>query len=116
MFVGTILAFGGWIYVLFTIDPLQVNALGFVFFYFSLVLSLIGFFSLLGFGVRKIFMKKELDFRNVYVSFRQSVFISLIFVVVLLLQGQRLFTWLNVIFLIVALVALDFFILSKKSG
>lgn len=115
MFLGTVFSFGAWLYVLFSIDPSQTNTLGFAFFYFSLGLSMIGFFSLLGFGVRKMLMKKELDFRNVYVSFRQSIFISLIFIVALLLQGQRLFTWLNVLFLIIALVALDFFIISKKS-
>lgn len=116
MFAGTLISFIAWIYVLFNIDPTQTSALGFAFFYISLGLTLIGLFSLIGFGARKIFMKKELDFRHVYVSFRQAIFISLILIVVLLLESNNLFSWLNVIFLIVALTALDFFIVSKGSS
>lgn len=116
MFAGTLISFVAWIYVLFNIDPTQTNVLGFMFFYISLGLALIGLFSLIGFGVRKVFMKKELDFRHVYVSFRQAVFISLILIIVLLLESNNLFTWLNVILLIIALTALDFFLVSKGAA
>lgn len=116
MFAGTLISFAAWIYVLFNIDPTQTSILGVVFFYTSLGLTLIGFFSLIGFGARKRFMKQELDFRHVYVSFRQAIFISGILIVVLLLQSHNLFSWLNVIFLIIALTALDFFIVSKGTA
>lgn len=113
MFLGALISFIAWIYVLFNIDPTQTSALGFLFFYASLCLTLIGLFSLIGFGARKIFMKQELDFRHVYVSFRQAVFIGFILIIALLLQSRNLFSWLNVIFLIIALTALDFFLVSK---
>lgn len=113
MLAGTLISFVVWVYVLFNIDPTNTSILGFVFFYISLGLTLVGLFSLIGFGVRKAFMKQELDFRHVYVSFRQAVFISLILIVVLLLESNDLFTWLNVILLVIALTALDFFIISR---
>ncbi len=116
MFLGTMISFAAWIYVLLNVDPTKTNVLGFAFFYISLGLALTGLFSLIGFGTRKIFMKKELDFRHVYVSFRQAVFISFILVVVLLLESNNLFTWLNVILLITALTALDFFLVSKGTA
>ena len=114
MMAGTLLSFGSWVYVLFNINPQETNTLGFVFFYASLGLALIGFFSLVGFGLRKVVIRKEVDFRHVYISFRQAIFISFILVVVLLLQSQRLFTWLNAIFLVVTLVALELFIISRR--
>ncbi|MFH1233786.1 MAG: hypothetical protein V1649_04025 [Patescibacteria group bacterium] len=115
MFAGTFISFVAWVYILLNIDPTQTSILGFVFFYASLGLTLVGLFSLIGFGARKIFMKQELDFRHVYVSFRQAVFISFILIAVLLLQSYNLFSWLNIILLIIALTALDFFLVSKRS-
>jgi len=115
MFLATLLCMAAWLYVLFTIDPTQTSILGFSFFYASLGLSIIGLLSLLGFGLRKLFMRKELDFRHVYTSFRQAIFISLILTTVLILQSQRLFTWLNIGLLVVLLGVLEFFIISRRS-
>jgi hypothetical protein len=115
MLLGTALSFGAWVYVLFNIDPMQTSLLGLIFFYTSLGLALVGLFALIGFGVRKMLMKQEVDFRHVFISFRQAIFISLILIIVLILQSQRLFTWLNIGLLIITLTALEFFIISKRS-
>lgn len=115
MTISTLLSLVIWAYVLLNINPQQTNALGLTLFYISLGLSLVGLFSLIGFGVRKLVIKKEVDFRQVYISFRQAVFISLTLIIVLILQSQRLFTWLNVLLLVVALTALESFLISKRS-
>lgn len=114
MSVATVACLVVWVFVLLNIDPTSTDMVGFILFYASLSLLLLGLFSLIGFGMRKIVLKKEVDFRHIYNSFRQAIFLSLIFIFILILQSQRLFNFANISLLIITLVALELFIISRK--
>ncbi|MEA1963054.1 MAG: hypothetical protein U9M94_02320 [Patescibacteria group bacterium] len=101
-----------WLYVLWMINPVLTNWIGFVLFYFSLFLALIGTGAIFGFAVRFIALKKELAFRLVKESFRQSFLFALLIIISLILLSYSLFTWLNLILLIFGLSVLEFFMLS----
>ncbi|MCK4539714.1 hypothetical protein KAU09_01000 [Candidatus Parcubacteria bacterium] len=101
-----------WLYVLWMINPALTNWIGFVLFYSSLFLALIGTGAIIGFAVRFIALKKELAFRLVKESFRQSFLFALLIIISLILLSQSLFTWLNLILLIFGLSVLEFFMLS----
>ncbi len=101
-----------WTYVLWMINPVLTNWIGFVLFYSSLFLAFIGTGAIFGFAVRFVALKKELAFRLVKESFRQSFLFALLIIISLILLSYSLFTWLNLILLIFGLSVLEFFMLS----
>lgn len=112
MIIATIICWGAWGYTLFSIDPGITNWIGFLLFYVSLFLALVGTSTIIGFIARFIAMKKELAFRLVKEAFRQSFLFAILITVSLVLSSQGLFTWLNLFFLVIGLTVLEFFLLS----
>jgi hypothetical protein len=104
------------VYVLFTVNPEATNWIGFTLFYVSLTFSLIGVSALLGFLFRFIILKKELAFRLVKDAFRQSFLFSALIVISLFLLSKGMFSWLNLVFLVVGLTVLEFFWLSYENN
>lgn len=114
MSIMTIISWIIFVYVLLSINPEITNWLGFMLFYISLFLSIIGTSALVGFLVRFVFLKKHMAFRLVKEAFRQSFLFAFLIVISLILLSQNLFTWLNIFFLIISLSLLEFFMLSYE--
>jgi hypothetical protein len=115
MTITTVICWSIWISLLFTIDPYVTNWIGFSLFYISLFLALTGTAALIGFVIRFIALKQELAFRIVKEAFRQSFLFAALIVVSLLLLSHDLFSWLNLILLVVGLSVLEFFLISYSS-
>jgi len=101
-----------WFFVLFTINPLITNWIGLLMFYSSIFLALVGTAALAGFVVRFVALKHELAWRLVKEAFRQSFLFSILIVVSLVLLSKGLFSWLNLLFLVLGLSILEFFLIS----
>lgn len=114
MLLATIISWVVWGMILFFINPFETDFFGFLFFYLSLFLSLVGTISITSSIIRKIFVKNEILFRQVIISFRQAILFSILIIVCLLLQSQRLLTWWNMTFLVLALTIFELFAISKK--
>ena len=114
MAIMTLISWAIFAYVLLSINPEITNWLGFLLFYVSLFLSIIGTSALVGFLVRFVFLKKHIAFRLVKEAFRQSFLFAFLIVISLILLSQDLFTWLNIFFLIISLSVLEFFMLSYE--
>jgi hypothetical protein len=99
-------------FIVFTVDPEVTNWIGFLLFYISLFMAITGTAALIGFVVRFIALKQKLAFRLVKEAFRQSFLFACLAVVSLLLLSQNIFTWLNLLFLVVSLSILEFFLIS----
>ncbi len=113
MLSATFLCWAGFLCILFNIDPQDTNFCGFVFFYASFFLAIVGTGSLLGLFLRAIRNKEDLPiFRLVTISYRQSVWLGILLTMVLLLQSKELLMWWNVLFLVVALTFIEFFFIS----
>lgn len=112
MIITTLLCWTAWFYILWMVNPGATNWAGFLLFYLSLFLALIGIIAIIGFLVRFIGLKHELAFRSVKNAFRQSFLFSFFIIMILFLLSQELFSWLNVIFLVIGLSVLEFFIIS----
>ncbi len=100
--------------VLFTIDPSITDWIGLTLFYSSLFLSIVGTATIIGFLLRFVVLKQELAWRIVKEAFRQSFLFALLIVVSLILLSHNLFTWLNLLFLVIGLTILEFFMLSME--
>lgn len=73
-----------------------------------------GTLSLIGFFIRFIFLKKTVLFRHIGISLRQAIMFSVLIVVSLMLQANKLFTWWNAILLILSLTLMEFFFLARE--
>ena len=112
MSILTALCWLAWILVIFFINPEQTGLIGFILFYFSLFLAIVGTASILGFIIRLRFHKKPV-FKQVEISFRQGVWVALLIIVVLVFQGLNLLRWWNTLFFVLFLVFLELFFLTS---
>ena len=113
MIIATSLCLSSFILVLFYINPTQTNTLGFVCFYLSLLFTLAGLFTLLGFYIRKWFTHNEIIFAHVGISFRQALLFSLCITGCLILQSMRMFSFWTGGLLIASICLLEFFFLAR---
>jgi len=98
--------------VLWTVDPAETNWIGYSLLYLSSFLAVMGSFAVLGFLLRFIVLKQILAFRAVKNAFRQSFLFALLVVISFFLLSKDLFSWLNLFFLIISLLVLEFLLLG----
>lgn len=110
MIFSTVLCWAAWIFVIINIDPFETGAMGFAFFYISLLFALIGTISLLIFGIYRLFGGREMPlFRHVRMSFRTAVVLSLLALVGLYLQSLSVLSLFNtLIFGTICMVIVSF--------
>lgn len=114
--IGTLLCWGAWVLVLFSIDPFASGFAGLASFYLSLFLALLGTFALLGFFFRRVFSHSTIAFHHISVSVRQGLFFSLVVVGGLLLRGTGLYAWWNLLLLIACFTLLEYFFLTRETS
>lgn len=114
MLITTLICWLAFSFVLWTVNPEATNWLGFLLFYLSLFLSIVGTSAIIGFIIRFVGLKHELAFRSVRDAFRQSFLLAFLLVAVLFLLAKNLFSWLNVFFLVIGLSILEFFLISYQ--
>lgn len=110
----TFLCWATWFAVLYYTNPNGTGWGGFVFFYLSLFVSLVGTFSLVGFAFRTMMNKEEILYKKIDISSRQSIILSLLVIVTLILQSQRFLTWWNFIILIALVSLIETFFVSYR--
>jgi len=115
MSLGTLICWGTWTFILFTLDPNSAGSLGILFFYFSLFLALVGTFSVIIFLIRRLIIKNdEVIFRHVKKTFRQSVIVAVLIIFALYLLQQHLLTWWNSILLVALFIVLEAVIFTNR--
>jgi hypothetical protein len=115
MIIATLIAWLGFGIIVLLIDPDTTNWLGLSLFYLTLLISLTGTASILGFVIRFLFLKHELIARSVIVALRQGFLIAIMLTVIMFLLSYKLLTTLNVVLLILGLSTLEFLLLSLES-
>lgn len=99
MIFSTILCWVAWTFVLVNVNPFETSTMGFIFFYLSFFLSLIGTFSLLSFGLRNWRDSSPLPmFHRVEKGFQDGLITATLCILLLILQGQRLIRMWNLLF------------------
>lgn len=110
----TLICWIAWLVVLYYINPASAGFVSFLFFYVSLFFALIGTFSLFGFFVRVWFSKEKVIFRHLGVSTRQALWFSVLIVITLMFQASSYLKWWSIALLILFLILLEFFFVSRK--
>ena len=94
------------------VNPFTTNGIGFFLFYASLFLTVMGVAAIIGFIVRFGILKKHLADRAVTISFRQAFLVASLINIALILAAHKLFSWFNILLLIIAFSTLEFFLIS----
>jgi hypothetical protein len=110
----TLFCWLAWLVVLYYINPTEAGLIGFLLFYFSLFVAVFGTFSLLGFFIRVWFSKEEVIFRHLGIATRQSLWFALLLVGTLAMKGANFMRWWSILLLMLFLILLEFFFLSRK--
>jgi len=113
MVVATFFAATAWFLVIYYIDPVEAGGMGLGLFFATLFFTLVGIFTVIGFSLRKYFLNNELLFTLIGLSFRQAVWISLIIVGLLIMQGARILNWWDASLLIVSVSLLEAYFLTE---
>jgi hypothetical protein len=114
MSVATLIVWLTFGFVIWTVNPLSTNWVGFMLFYSSLFVALIGTISIIGFLIRFTLLKRELIFQSVKEAFRQSFMLSFLVCASLFMLARDVFSWTNLILLAVGLTVLEFFLMGYK--
>ena len=104
-------AFGA---VVWSIDPTRSGLLGFVFFYATLSLALIGTLTICGAGLRTLTNRDEVVSRHVSKAFRQAFLFTILVDLSLVLSSQGYFRWWTATILILLLAIVELVFLSAQ--
>lgn len=101
--------------ILYNFDPAQAGLIIIIFFYASVMLAMIGTFSVIGFLIRHLFDLNGVIFRQVITSFRQSIWLSSLLVISILMYQRGVFSMLTVGLLIIALGILELYFITRNA-
>jgi hypothetical protein len=110
-----LLAWIGWLLVLFKLSPYQTLGLSLSFFYVTLFIALSATFAVGGFYFRVWLFKNEIFYRHINVALRQGIFLSLIAVFCLIFLMMKVLTWWSGLLLVVISVLLEFYFSARDS-
>lgn len=116
MTLGTVICWIAWGLIVYTTDPTGAPWFIFLFFYLSLLLALIGSFSLIGLLYSTIRRKqKSIIFRQVRKALRQGILFAALVTGALFLRGNDMLSIWTSILLIFAIVVFESMFLSKAN-
>jgi len=110
----TLLLWAIFIFLIIAINPETANWLTLTLIYFSLFLSLSGLITIISFIIRKKINKKELPFYLIKTSFRQSFSFAFLIVATLFMLAQNLFSWLNILIIIIILSIIEYIFINEN--
>ncbi len=114
--ICTILCWISWGIILWNIDPSETELGGFILFYLSLFLSLMGTITLGGSLIRLKFNRNKLILKQAIIAFRQAIWFSLLIIFFLILQSFHLLYWWNIGLFILFLAVLECFFMSLEKS
>ncbi len=116
MFLSAILGWVGWILVVTNISPQEVGWWGFLFFYISLFLAIMGSLAVIGYYIRVFFFRDGVRFRQASIAFRQAFSLSVLLIIALWLSSHDLLSWWNILLLIIGVSLFEFFFISYQKS
>lgn len=113
----SLLAWFGWLLVLFRVDPGETGALGLGLFYVTLFAGLVGTIAVAGVLYRVLVLKRhELVMREVRISFRHALMLSFVAVGSLALSAQNFLTSWNLFGLFLLIGFIEYLFVSMEES
>jgi len=115
MLIATLTSWGAFLLVVFNVDPYEGGVMGRALFLSTLFFALFGTISLAGFAIRAATRRDAPLYLQVIVSFRQAVLIALLIVAALVLQVLQVLTWWNSMIMLLCIIMIELFFLTRSS-
>jgi hypothetical protein len=114
---ATLVAWGGWGFVVWSVDPKETGVLGLILFYITLLSALIGTLTVFGvwYRVRRAKMASIVS-REVRISVRHAVMLSCVAVVSLALAAKDLLAWWNTLGMFVLVGVIEYIFLLVQDS
>ena len=116
MGIGTALAWIAWLFVLQTMNPVEAGLTAFIFFYFTLFLSLVGTLSMLELIFRVGIRRDAMITREVRVSVRHAILLALGGSTALWLSSNRALSWYWILLLIICMSVVEYLFLAVQTS
>ena len=117
MTIATVLSWGAWVLVLNTTNPQEAGTGGFIVFYLTLCMALLGTLTLFGTAYRVLFLRREgVMAREVRIAFRHAVLLSLAAIGALVFSAQGWLHWWVLVLLLVLLSIIEYIFLLREEG
>lgn len=113
--IGTVTSWLAWGLVINTMDPANGGAVALLLFYGSLTLAIFGTVTLAGFFLRYWLERDTVLFRQIGVAMRHGTILTVMAVVLLLLQSQRVLNLWSIIALLALAVVIELFFVAGQS-
>jgi hypothetical protein len=113
----SLFAWASFFLVVTRLDPEEfLGPLPFVAFYVTLFIAVTATASIASFYIRVLLSRNRVYYNNLNISIREGVFVSSLVLMFLALQYYRVLTIWDGILLIVAMILLEIFLLSRKKA
>ena len=112
--LASLVALGSFLAIIWFFSPENTNTAVLSLLFFSLFLALCGFFSLLGFYVRRKRLKEEIPIYHLGISFREGTLLSILVVSFLIMRSGNFFYWWDALALLILVVAIEGIFLYKE--
>jgi hypothetical protein len=113
LFTITLLSFGGWLTILFNVDPTNTDQFTFALLYICSFLFLVGLLTFIGFGIRILLSNREIIFSHFVPSLRQACLLSVAIIGLLFLQSLRVLSVIDAGAFVLAILLLELFFRAK---
>lgn len=113
LFTITLLSFGGWLTILFNVDPTRADRFIMVALYASIFLFLLGLLTFIGFGIRVLLSNREVIYAHFNPSLRQATLAAFAVVGLLFLQSLRVLSAIDAGAFVLAILLLELFFRAK---
>ncbi|MBI5370216.1 hypothetical protein HZA85_03450 [Candidatus Uhrbacteria bacterium] len=118
MALATCAAWIGWVFVVHSVDPTHAGLLGFLLFYLTLLVAVLGSTVFFGALIRVWMKPQEIPYRQTVRALRQGVLLTFLFLSVLILISFELLRWWTggLLILLCALIELLFLTKHGRNG
>ncbi len=116
MAIGTLGAWIAWTVTLVSINPIETSMIGFIFFYLTLFVALVGSFSIIGAGLRVLIKKPDVISRQVSIAFRHGLLFGSLIIGSLILLSQDILYWWSMTLFIAVMALVEIFFLTSRRG
>lgn len=113
LFAITLLSFGGWLTILFNVDPTKADTFLFVALYASIFLFITGLGTFIGFWLRVLFSNREIIYSHFTPALRQAMLFGFTITGLLFLQSLRVLSVIDAGAFILAVILLELFFRAK---
>jgi len=105
----------GLLLIIYRLTPYEMAGLSLAFFFLTLFMFLASFFAVTGFYFRVWLFKNDIFYKQVNLSLRQGVLLSLLSVFALIFQMLKVLGWFSGLLLVVIIVLLEFYFSLKDA-